>query len=65
MTKIVTRKTEPARVQRMYCPTCGESAGRIGLLEGGMLVGLSISCRKCHEPFRVDTVTEKGDAKNG
>lgn len=65
MTKIVTTETEPARVQRMYCPKCGESAGRIGLLEGGVLIGLSISCRKCRKPFRADTVTEKGNAKNG
>ena len=65
MNKIVTKETEPARVQRLYCPRCGESAGRIGLLEGGVLVGLSISCRNCHVPFRADTVSEKGESRDG
>ena len=56
---IVCRKIDPARVQRICCSECGARVPRVGLLEGGVLRGLSVKCKECGFIVRVDTVERR------
>ena len=58
-TAIICKKIEATRVQRICCSECGARVPRVGLLEGGVLRGLSIKCRECGFIIRADTA-EKG-----
>ena len=44
-----------SKVTRIKCPRCREKLPRIGLLEGSKIDGLSFTCKKCGERWKVST----------
>ena len=46
---------EKQDVTRLVCPACKEKVRGVGLLKGSAVSGLSFSCKRCHERWRVET----------
>ncbi len=49
---------EKTEVTRLVCPQCGEKVRGVGLLKNSVVSGLSFSCKRCHERWKIETTAK-------
>lgn len=46
---------QPGEITRIICPECGEKVRGVGLLKNSNVTGLTFTCKRCRNLWRVES----------